>query len=215
MKKSSIYEELERARLAIAGALANPEMIKALTPLGFDRKEILKGQELQQSMQLMQQARLREENGQKESTQQVRNAFDLAFRQYMDHVKQARLIFAAVSREWNDLKLGGTRSRNLASWISEAKAFYQNALPLADRFAQRGILAEELAQAQAMIEAVADARVRQNKSRSSYQIAKEKRDSERIALQQWMRKFVKAARYAFDDDPQQLEALGIVVRATL
>jgi len=40
-----------------------------------------------------------------------------------------------------------------------------------------------------------------------------KRDQEREALQQWMRKFIKAARYAFDEDKQQLEALGIVVPA--
>ncbi len=210
-----IYDELERARLAIQGALANPEMIKALTPLGFDRKEILKGLELQQSMQLKQQVRQREQNGQKESTQQMRIAFDTAFRQYMEHVKLARLIFPVRSREWNDLGLGGKRSRSLAGWLAEAQTFYQNTLPIADRFALRGITAGELSQAQAMIEAVADARVQQNKSRSTYQIAKEKRDTEREALQQWMRKFVKAARYAFDQDPQQLEALGIVVRATL
>ncbi|MFP4092666.1 MAG: hypothetical protein ACLFT3_20320 [Cyclobacteriaceae bacterium] len=147
MKKNGIYDELESARLAIQGALANPEMIKVLAPLGFDRRELLRGQELQQSLQLKQQARMREENGQKESTQQMRQAFDAAFRQYMEHVKQARLIFAAKSREWNDLKLGGPRSKNLVGWLAEAKAFYLNALPLADSFSQRGAGGDALANA--------------------------------------------------------------------
>ena len=44
-KKKSIYEELEYYRLIISGALANPEVLKQLAALGYDRKAILAGQQ--------------------------------------------------------------------------------------------------------------------------------------------------------------------------
>lgn len=209
--RKSIYNELESNRQVVAGALASPEIIRIMSPLGYDRKEINFGNSLLTKMANQQDEREHEENLQKISTQKLRGAYKEANTLYMGHLKFARLLFAPQSQGWNDMKLGGKRSQNMAGWLMQAKSFYKYAIPLADTFAQRGITAEELAQAQAMIEAVADARVQQNQSKSRKQIAKERRDQERKEMQRWMSKFIKAARYAFDEDKQQLEALGIVV----
>ncbi len=51
----------------------------------------------------------------------------------------------------------------------------------------------------------------QNRHRGNKQVAKVRRDEERRAMQEWMAKFIRAARYAFQDDKQQLKLLGIVV----
>lgn len=76
---------------------------------------------------------------------------------------------------------------------------------------RQGITEDEIEQAKAMIEAVEAARVEQNHGRSHSQQAKEQRDAARAELQQWMKKYKKALRFAFDENKQQLEALGIVV----
>ncbi|MEK6477659.1 hypothetical protein WJR50_08995 [Catalinimonas sp. 4WD22] len=209
--RKSIYDELESNRQIVAGALASPEIIRLLSPLGYDRKEINFGNGLLTKFANQQDEREHEENLQKESTQKLHEAYKAVNTRYMGHLKLARMLFTPQSQAWNDMKLGGKRSQNMTGWLVQVKAFYKYAIPLADTFAQRGITAEELAQTEAMIEAVAEARIQQNQSKSRKQVAKERRDRERKEMQQWMSKFIKAARYAFDEDKQQLEALGIVV----
>jgi hypothetical protein len=213
IKKKSIYDELESNRLAISGALANPAFIKVMSPLGFDRKEILSGNSRLQKMMNQQEERLHEENLQKASTDQLRKAYQEANALYMKHVKFARMAIPAQSQLWNDMKLSGIRRKDMAGWLAQVQSFYRYAGTASELLAQRGITADELAQAQAMIEAVADARVQQNRCKSNKQIAKERRDKERKEMQLWMGKFIKAARFAFDEDKQQLEALGIVIRS--
>ena len=207
----SIYDELEYHRLIINGALANPDMLKKLATLGYDRKAIVKGQQMLTKMKNQQQERETGENSQKASTQQLRQAHRKADAQYVAHVKLARLIVPKDNQAWNDMKLSGRRRKDMAGWLVQTQAFYQHAPAVAELLAQRGITAEELAQTQAMIEAVAEARVAQNRYKGAKQVARVRRDEEREALQQWMSKFIRVARLAFEDDKQQLEALGIVV----
>ena len=210
-KKKSIYEELEQYRLMISGALANPVILKKLAELGYDRKAILAGQQLLLRMKAQQQLRESGQNSQKASTQSMRQSYQEADARYLAHVKLARLVVPANSQAWNNLQLTGRRRKDLAGWMMQTEAFYQHAPAVAERLAQRGITPEELTQTQAMIEAVAEARVEQNRQRGDKQVAKVRRDQDREALQQWMSKFIRAARYAFAEDKQQLEALGIVV----
>ena len=207
----SIYDELEYHRLIINGALANPMILKKLSALGYDRKAILEGQQLFMKMKAQQQERETGENSQKASTRQMRQVRQEADARYMAHVKMARLVVPKDSQDWNDMKLSGQRRKDMAGWLIQTQAFYENAPAVGEALAQRGITREELTQVQKMIETVSDARVEQNRRKGSKQVAKVRRDEERKALQQWMSKFIRAARYAFEDDKQQLEALGIVV----
>ena len=207
----SIYDELEYHRLIIDGALANPMILKKLSALGYDRKTILEGQQLFMKMKAQQQERETGENSQKASTRQMRQVRQEADARYMAHVKMARLIVPKDSQDWNDMKLSGQRRKDMAGWLIQTQAFYEHAPAVEEALAQRGITREELTQVQKMIEAVSEARVEQNRRKGSKQVAKVRRDEERKALQQWMSKFIRAARYAFEDDKQQLEALGIVV----
>ncbi|MGB3851774.1 MAG: hypothetical protein WA958_17530 [Tunicatimonas sp.] len=211
MKKKSIYEEIEYYRLIISGALASPAVLKKLAALGYDRKAILAGQQQLHRMKALQQARESGQNSQKASTRSMRQAYQEAYARYVSHVKLARLIVSSDSQTWNDLQLSGRRRKDLAGWMMQTQAFYRHAPAVAKLLAQRGITSEELAQAKAMVEAVAEARVEQNQRKGDKQVAKVRRDQEREALQEWMSKFIRAARYAFAEDKQQLEALGIVV----
>ena len=207
----SIYDELEYHRLIINGALANPMILKKLSALGYDRKAILEGQQLFMKMKAQQQERETGENSQKASTRQMRQVRQEADARYMAHVKMARLIVPKESQDWNDMKLSGQRRKDMAGWLIQTQAFYEHAPAVEEALAQRGITREELTQVQKMIETVSEARVEQNRRKGSKQVAKVRRDEERKALQHWMSKFIRAARYAFEDDKQQLEALGIVV----
>ncbi len=62
-------------RLMIAGALANPEIMKALAQLDFDKKEIMWGKNLLAKMENQQYERENEGNAQKETTQHLYAAY--------------------------------------------------------------------------------------------------------------------------------------------
>ena len=113
----------------------------------------------------------------------------------MAHVKMARLIVPKQSQAWNNMKLSGQRRKDMAGWLMQTQAFYEHAPAVDEALAQRGITREELTQVKKMIEAVSEARVEQNRRKGSKQVAKVRRDEERKALQQWMRKYTAPQRF--------------------
>ena len=210
--KRGINHELKRYHLVIEGTLTNPKIMQALAKQGYDRKEILRGKDLLLNAENQQHERENEKNAQKEATRHLHAAQDNAYALYMHHLKFARLTVQPESKPWDDMKLGGARSKDLNGWLVQAAAFYRNIGPVADMLIQNSsITADDLTRAQGMIAAVTDAQVKQNLSKSNYQKTKLRRDNERKALKAWMSKFIKTVRFAFDEDKQQLEALGIVV----
>ncbi len=123
----------------------------------------------------------------------------------------ARLAVPVDRERYPLLQLNGQRERSLTGWLSQARVFYLNIDLIAEEMARQGILREELDQAAAMIDAVATARVQQHASKSKVQQSKEERDAALEALHVWMQDFLRTARFAFAKNPQQLEALGLVV----
>ncbi|WKN33395.1 hypothetical protein PZB74_08615 [Porifericola rhodea] len=134
-----INTELDSYELVLSGALDNPVIIKAMTPLGYDHKAILYGNNLLKLTISLHQNREQKENNQKESTQRLREAYQRAYKQYMIYLKVARMLVSPNSFAWNEMKLGGTRKKNLAEWLVQAKAFYMHAGLVAEQLEQRGI----------------------------------------------------------------------------
>ena len=209
--KRGINYELENARLAIEGALSNPDILKKLQELGYSRKEILVGKGLYEKTKLLKNLRNKEDSDKCNVTSGLHAAQREADLIYKKHVKMARLAIPKDRKHWLVLELSGLRKKDLTGWLDQTQSFYAHLEPVAALLAQHGVAPEELAQAKAMIEAVAAARVEQNKGVSDVQHTKEQRDIALKELRQWMKKFIKAARYAFDDNKQKLEALGVVV----
>ncbi len=208
----SIEQQLHEAILAIDGALAKPAIVAAMTPLGYTRKKIFEGRALQRKAAMLQDTLAGSQGSRKEVTARLDSAFQEANKLYMKHIKAARLAIPAEDvKSWHNLRLDGLRKKTKSGWISQTQAFYNNVAPVQALLAQHNVSADELAQTQAMIEAVQAALVRSNDSKSQAQQAKEQRDNTMKELNAWMKKFMKAARFVFDDNKQQLEALGVVV----
>lgn len=148
---------------------------------------------------------------QKEITHGLREAYKEGYALYIRYVKLARLVLEPNRKHWNDMHLSGMRKKGITGWLTQAKIFYSNIEPVKDQLLKQGITEDEIEQVKAMIEAVEAAHVAQNHDRSHAQQAREQRDAVRADLRQWMKRFKKALRYAFDENRQQLEALGMVV----
>lgn len=209
----TILSQMERVRVAIEGALKNPPIQKDLALYGYDRKKLLEGKGLYEKAKLLENMMKQEQGGQLKATDDLHAAFDEAYKLYMKHVKIARMAIPHSRELWRILELSGERRRNIPGWLHQAESFYLNVHLVKDAMASFGITSDELCQAQAMMEAVAAARVKQHGDISDAQLAKKERDIALDTLNDWYRRFVIIAKVALDINPQKLEALGIIVRS--
>ena len=212
MPNKKIIAQLENAWMAIEGALNDKEIIKVLKPYGYTRQEILKGKALLEDTYALHNDRSVKFSLQRDATDHFNKARTEAYNIYIHHVQVARLVVPPDRTRYPLLQLNGIRKRTFTEWLSQAWAFYQNVSLIAEELARQGVTQEELEQAAAMVEAVAAARVQQNARRSKVQQSKEERDAALEALHVWMEDFLRTVRFAFAKNPQQLEALGMVVR---
>ena len=205
-------KKLERSYFAIEGVRSNPERAKALKQAGWTTQETTQGWNLYQKA-------YGSFTDQKEKMSQQRSATD-ALRQaeadldgiYKKHLSLTRMTVPYERDIYLTLELNGKRKKERSAWFGQIRNFYDNIDKVADQLAPYGVNAEEIAQAQAMIDGVTTARVKQNDARGAAQQSRIDRDEAYTDLDRWMSKFIRTARFAFADTPQQLEALGIIVK---
>lgn len=213
MGKQTIDNSLERARIAIEGAMAQPELMKKLARHGYDRKAMEEGLALHNRVKLHDTAKSEGIGGQKKFTQdfaRIRQDIDVA---YAYHLQVARLALRDDAMLWDVLQLNGARKKTVASWLLQVQAFYNNIHQATEAMNFRGVSQEELEQVRAMVEAAATLRVQQASKKGASQSATARKTQMRKELNVWMRDFLYIARFAAKDDAQQLEALGLVVRS--
>ena len=213
IKKSSIARQIEDAQQLIDGALAQPEVMKELSKLGYPPKEIQKGTAKLNRVIMLESAKSNK-YGLKHSTGVQGNQDHAeAWSKYMHHVKSARLAFANDLGKQKRLELTVARKRALAEWVVQARHFYQELQQMTDDFAAVNVTGEVLAQTLAMIEAVAEAkRVRKSLAGEAQQMTQERNKALR-ELNTWTRRFAKMARMALEDKDQLLEGMGLLVRS--
>jgi hypothetical protein len=210
--KYSYADRLERARLVIDGALADNNITKETALFGFDRKACQQARKLYDEAYGTQMTKDSEVGTQRETTQSRREAQEEAHQLYMQHLTIARMAIPRSETElWKQLGLNGKRETSLTGWLTQVNRFYQNIDRVSEVMARYNVLPEELQQVEAKVQAIAAMRVEQNRTRSQSQQLREQRDASLLKLEKWVRNFLKIAQIAFEDNPQQLEALGLAV----
>ena len=212
MSYQPIPEQLNEAETALDNALTDASLLDALGAFGYDEATLQEGQTLLEAAQDAQQTMTTAYGDQFAATDAVEAAYDAAHAVYMRHVKIARVALKNERGAAEALKLTGDRKQTLSGWLDQARTFYDNALADADvqdALGQFGIASEDLTAAQAQVEAVADVNSTQEQEKGDAQDATAARDAAVDALDDWMADFRAIARVALEDQPQQLEKLGI------
>lgn len=208
----AIDEFLTAVQVAIANALANPDIQTSLSEFGYTSKRLTEGKALHEAAlqaHLQQQA---EYGDQADATAALNQARDTADKSYMRLVKIARIALkdnpGAIAR----LDLNGKRKRSLSGWLLQTQQFYGNLLnapDLLEAMNQYGITKTKITTAQAEIAAVTTANLAQETEKGEAQNATKIRDAAIDRLSEWFSDFVAIARIALEDSPQRLESLGI------
>lgn len=209
--KRALQEELGAGRVTIKNAMENAEIMKTLGKLNYDAKEMNRGWGLLETVYALQTEKINKYGNQVGATQSFYKELEQSRAQYQTHRKLVKIAYAGDWEKFAKLQLDKKNPSAVEKWLNNASIFYQELLSDSALIVQFGVTIEELQQMQAMIQALLDKRNRQISKKGEAQHATQKRNAALKAYQEWMKGFRLAARFAFRDDPQLLEILGIMV----
>jgi len=209
---NGINQTLAASRLMIEGALADPQLIKTLEAYGYNRKQIQKGKaHLERAWLLFDNKELSYQE-KKRATQQL-TAYRTELRQvFLKHSGMLRAFYRTDAATQEELGLTQATPQALDRFLTRAQRFYTKARLLQAATSDFPIADEALMQAQAMIAAISDARIQQLSKKREAERTTQQQNEALKELRQWVRDFMAIAKIAFREDPQQLEALGIVAK---
>ncbi|MEQ9440617.1 MAG: hypothetical protein RIG62_16310 [Cyclobacteriaceae bacterium] len=207
MKQSQQYE---MARLIVQILQGDEDKQKTLARHGFERKRVQDGQAVLNRIDLLSDEHHQHDGAKLQASKILQQTRKDAHQFYIRHLLLARVAFKGSVEPSRTLQLDGPRQESLAGWLKQSTAFYRNAPALIGELSQVGITIEELQQGEAQIQAVAQARVKQANCTSVAQRLSKQRQAAFRELHAWLKDFRYVARYAFQNDPQQLEAFGMI-----
>ncbi|MEK6477346.1 hypothetical protein WJR50_07425 [Catalinimonas sp. 4WD22] len=213
MKSKAIPQRIEDARLLIRGAMSMPTVSQELAKVGYPLKELQRANTMIDNVVALQTDKNSKHGLQLSASEQFKKDQADAWEIYTYHVKSAKLALRNDVGKQRHLQLDVPRKRNLAGWMEQARYFYKEIQLLPDSFVAMGVTAEELAQAQAMMEAIADTHRSCKGLQGEAQMATQLRNIALKEMDEWVRRFTKAARLALDEHDQLLEGLGLLVRS--
>ena len=208
----SIDERLLEAQVATSNAMSDPEILAALTELGYNAEKITAGKNLTEEVANLIFAQKKEYGEQYEATETVKNAWTAADKAYMKTLKIARIALRDNVKAQNALALTGIRKKSISGWLEQAEVFYRNLLGdevLIALMTGFGYTAEKLQAEQALVSAVREANATQEKEKGEAQEATENRDRKVDLMDRWMADFKAIVRIALVDHPQWLDKLGL------
>lgn len=213
MKNNTIDAKLVSSQVAIANAMDNDAIKAPLAAFGYDEAKLQEGKALYEAAQTKHDQQKKEYGEQYAATDAFEAAMNSANKDYMTHLKIARVALRDLRGAAEALQLEGRRKKTYAGWLKQAGIFYTNALADEETktaLAKFGIDEAKLTAGKAAVQEVADKQAAQFKEKGEAQAATAARDEALEGLLDWMSDFVAIARIALENDPQLLEMLGIV-----
>jgi hypothetical protein len=213
MNGKKIAAKLHEIGNVISGALNNLEILKKLAAFNYTAERINGGKALLEKVNQLMIAQVKKYGKQYAATDAQEKFLESAYSSYMVTVKTARIAFKKHLDILAGLGITGKRSRSLSGWLRRAKILYTNLFEMPDALDMMinfGYTAERLQKELQDIEEVEKLHIEQLSGKSEAQQATQQRDEAFDELCDWYSDFRGVARIALYDDPQLLEALGIV-----
>lgn len=214
--RQGIDSFLENARIAIENALNNETILTALSEWGYPREKLEVGKTLYETAASAQRQQKKEYGEQVGATDTLDRTRTTAQKTYARLTKVARAVLSDNPGALRELDLNGRRKQSLAGWLAQADQFYQQTLAnpaILEALGEYGVTTAKLEAGRAQLEAIRAAKTVQEMEKGEAQRATQVRDTALEELNIWLDRYLQIARVALEDDPQLLEALGILVRS--
>ena len=201
---------LNQTFFTLSNVLSTPQLLSLLAAHGYDEKAIKRGLMLHAQVETTTETRDAAQGVVRSTNRSLQQAKEASLVLFGSHLVLARTAFKREGYP-DDMKITGRRAGATEEWLSQAKKFYLH-VP-ADLMAKYNVSKKELMEAQKMVAKVMELLALQQKTRSQAQQLTQERLKSYEELHAWMKKFMRIARAVLTDHPQQLEALGLVVKA--
>ena len=212
--RESMDQRLLEAHVVIDNSIQNQDILDAVTIFGYDLARLQAALALYSTVIDLIAAQRKEYGEQYEATNALQAAWDAADLVYKRTLKISRLVFKGNDEARNSLRLSGSRKLSLGGWIEQAMFFYKALLENPAFIAAMTPYSYDqtkLEAESALVNAVINARSKQNAERGQAQEATKARDAKMDELDRWIAEYKVVAEVALADSPQKLEQLGWVV----
>lgn len=210
MKQQTV---LYKSRLVIEAYRISIEIQMGMKNYTFDSKKMKAWQDLCDNFEQLSQRQFEAHTKAKTATQTIRSSRKQIHEVYSRHITLSRIAFRDKPEVLGLLGLDSKRSMDFTGWLKQAQNYYYFALTYAEALEQYGVLRQELEDNQEMLRQMIELLSLQKQAQSQEQVISQQKQQAYEVVRQWYAKFIKLARLAFEDNPQQLEAMGIVVKA--
>lgn len=214
-KKLSISKRFQIATTAINNAMSNASIAAYMAALGYDAVKMNEGKSLLEQTQALHLQKNQKFNEQKAATttrDTIRQKIDTT---YTTHRKLAKVAFKKMPIWAEALRLKGRKGQTLITLKAQVNAFYTTALNNADihtELAKFKVTVQDLQDIQQQIVVLENAEALQKQKKGAAQQATLARDEVFAQLDEWMKDFQAVAKAALAQEPQLIEALGIVAK---
>ena len=212
MPSRSIAHRLESARLALHNALAESELLAALSQFGYDESRLQQGKSLYESALALWQNQQQKQSRRRAASLAYSRVNAALTRAYMRSVKLCRILYRADPLTYRALGLAGPRSTAFATRVAQMRLFYTTALgspEILSTLAEYGFSESQLQADFALVALLESARSQREMESGEAQGATRSRKEALSVLGRWMGDFAVIARLALEESPQRMEMLGL------
>ena len=214
--KNSINDRLHSAQVAIDNTLEDPILVEGMSKYGYPPDSVMEGKSMYLEAKELVDSQRKEYGEQTEAMHFLHDLFDEADHRYAKLLKIARIVLEKERNSYLGLGLAGRRKRSMSGWLNQAQTFYNNALAQEDvleTLGRYGITKKDFQDGKKEVEVVQKANNKYLREIGDAQQATIERDEAIDSMEDWMGDFISIARIAFDEDPQYLEKMGVVIKS--
>lgn len=204
---------MNRLEIALANALQSPDILSALSAHGIGEEQLRLAQTQLLHVQQLEHQYHDAAAEAKAATQSLYNVWDQAQALYGQHVVLGRVALKEQPTLLQKMQLDRPRKKRLAEWMTQANHFYRHAEGLKKTLASFGIPAKELGEMQTLLNRMVEMQELQLQLKGRMQVVSEQKKLAYVTLKRSVSRFFRIARIALEEEPQQLEILGLVVKA--
>jgi len=213
--KISEAKTLEQYRVTFENTESQPQIAATMAEYGYDSSKVAEGKALYETTRLAFDSNQTETDEASAAYAVFETKKDQLDNTYSAHRKKAKVVFRDDSVSADKLEVSGTMPVAYVKWLETVRKFYNTSIAdteIQTKLSRLKISIDDLNTAKALIPEVETLRAKYLKEKGESQDATTVKDTAFAKLDDWMSEFYAVAKIAMEDNPQLLEALGLVVK---